>query len=182
MTLPSSSDAAAATSPSLSDAVVHYRASGPGLTENNVGYMIKQVYQSLNRVLDQDMAPLGLTAMQWRPVACLAKGHASTSVELARILAVDSGAMTRTLDRLEAKGLLVRTRSKEDRRVVDIVLTEEGQRTAKEIPARIARALNHYLRGFSADEVDMLAHFLQRMLANGSISPPNAATGKAPDT
>ena len=69
-----------------------------------------------------------------------------------------------------------------DRRVVDIELTEEGQRTAKEIPARIARALNHYLRGFSADEVDMLAHFLQRMLANGSISPPNAATAKAPDT
>ena len=60
--------------------------------------------------------------------------------------------MTRTLDRLEAKGLLRRNRSQTDRRVVKLELTELGETKAREIPNNIARVLNHHLRGFSADE------------------------------
>src|SRR5690606_39284534 len=64
------------------------------------------------------LAPLGLTAMQWRPIAILARGIVDTPAGLARILEVDTGAITRTLDRLEAKSLLRRVRCTEDRRVV----------------------------------------------------------------
>ena len=41
------------------------------MTEDNAGYLIKLVANSLNRMLDQEMAPLDLTAMQWRPIAML---------------------------------------------------------------------------------------------------------------
>ncbi|MCD0504982.1 MarR family winged helix-turn-helix transcriptional regulator [Bordetella petrii] len=156
-------------SPGGADAPVHYRATRC-LTDDNVGFMIKLVHNSLNRMLDQEMAPLDLTAMQWRPLALVARGSADTPAELARIIGVDTGAMTRTLDRLAAKGLLRRTRSHEDRRVVNIELTEMGHEKAKAIPANIARVLNHHLRGFSADEAAHLKHLLGRMLANGSAS------------
>jgi DNA-binding MarR family transcriptional regulator len=142
--------------------------------DGNPGYLIKLVYNSLNRALDQEMAPLGLTATQWRPVAMIARGQADTAVELARLNGVDTGAMTRTLDRLEAKKLLRRKRSEQDRRVVNIELTEEGQAIAREIPANIVRTINHYTRGFSEAEVELLMHFMQRMLANGSAPVPPA--------
>ncbi|WP_249205206.1 MarR family transcriptional regulator [Achromobacter sp. Marseille-Q0513] len=138
------------------------------MTEDNAGYLIKLVSSSLNRMLDQEMAPLDLTAMQWRPVAMLYRGRADTPAELARLTGTDTGAMTRTLDRLEAKGLLRRNRSQTDRRVVKLELTELGETKAREIPNNIARVLNHHLRGFSADEVQQLKHFMMRMLANGS--------------
>ena len=149
-------------------------ASAPGTHahDTNLGFLMKQVYLSLNRLLDQDMAPLGLTAMQWRPISCLAAKRADTAVGLAKLIAVDTGAMTRTLDRLEAKGLVASTRSQEDRRVVRLELTQEGQAIAQEIPARISRTLQHHLRGFDADEVRLLTHFMQRMLAHGSVLPP----------
>ena len=105
---------------------VHYRADNVAMREDNCGFMIKLVHQSLNRMLDQEMAPLDLTAMQWRPLAIICSGRADTPAELARIIGVDTGAMTRTLDRLEAKGLLRRVRSQEDRRVVKLELTETG--------------------------------------------------------
>ena len=89
------------------------------MMEENAGYLIKLVANSLNRMLDQEMAPLDLTAMQWRPIAMVALGRADTPAELARLNGVDTGAMTRTLDRLEAKGLLRRARNQLDRRVVD---------------------------------------------------------------
>jgi DNA-binding MarR family transcriptional regulator len=145
------------------------------MAEDNAGYLIKLVYHSLTRMLDQEMAPLDLTAMQWRPLAMVFLGRADTPAELARLNDMDTGAMTRALDRLEAKGLLRRNRSQQDRRVVKIELTELGEAKARLIPANIARALNHHLRGFSTDEVTQLMHFMRRMIANGS------ASGAAPE-
>ncbi|AHV94512.1 marR family protein [Bordetella holmesii ATCC 51541] len=76
--------------------------------------------------------------------------------------------MTRTLDRLELKGLLRRMRSNEDRRVIKLELTDSGLAKARQIPTYIAKALNTHLRGFSPEEVLQLRHLLNRMLANGS--------------
>ncbi|CAB3697164.1 Transcriptional regulator SlyA [Achromobacter mucicolens] len=158
-----------------SDDPIHYRNDTRCMAEDNAGYLIKLVYHSLTRMLDQEMAPLDLTAMQWRPLAMVFLGRADTPAELARLNDMDTGAMTRALDRLEAKGLLRRNRSQEDRRVVKIELTELGEAKARLIPANIARALNHHLRGFSTDEVTQLMHFMRRMIANGS------ASGAAPE-
>lgn len=160
----------AALPPSSSDTPVHYRGDARCVMEDNAGFLIKQVSNSMNRMLDQEMAPLDLTAMQWRPIILLFKGRADTPAELARLTGMDTGAMTRALDRLEAKGLLRRTRCQEDRRVVKIELTEIGEAKAREIPPNIARVLNYHLRGFSTDEVAQLMHFLRRMIANGSAS------------
>ncbi|RXN91646.1 MarR family transcriptional regulator [Achromobacter aloeverae] len=140
--------------------------------EENPGYLIKLVYNSLNRALDQEMAPLGLTATQWRPLAMVSMGRADTAAELARMSDVDTGAMTRTLDRLEAKGLLRRQRCEHDRRVIKIEVTEEGAAVTRQIPLNIARTLNHFLRGFTEKEAQMLSHFMRRMLANGSAPVP----------
>ncbi|MBO1016780.1 MarR family transcriptional regulator [Achromobacter sp. SD115] len=159
---------------SSSDTPVHYRGDARCVMEDNAGFLIKLVSNSLNRMLDQEMAPLELTAMQWRPILLVFQGRADTPAELARLTGMDTGAMTRALDRLEAKGLLRRNRCQEDRRVVKIELTEVGEAKAREIPPNIARVLNHHLRGFSIDEVAQLKHFLRRMIANGSASsaPP----------
>lgn len=152
-----------------SDGVSHYRSdTQQHLSDDNTGYLVKLVYNSLNRMLDQEMAPLDLTAMQWRPLALLCKGRADTPAELARLTGVDTGAMTRTLDRLEAKGLVRRSRSQEDRRVIRIALTDTGKEKGRQIPGYIAKVLNHHLRGFSPEEVSQLRHLLRRMLANGS--------------
>ncbi|OZI41473.1 MarR family transcriptional regulator [Bordetella genomosp. 5] len=150
--------------------VVHYRADSVCMSDDNIGFLIKLVYNSMNRMLDQEMAPLDLTAMQWRPLAMIFRGRADTPAELARLIGVDTGAMTRTLDRLEAKGLLRRVRSQEDRRVIKLELTDDGQEKAREIPQYIAKVLNLHLRGFSADETAQARHLLMRMLANGSAA------------
>nr|WP_156414341.1 MarR family transcriptional regulator [Bordetella sp. N] len=140
--------------------------------EENPGYLLKLVFNAFNRALDQEMSPLGLTATQWRPLAMVSMGRADTAAELARMSDVDTGAMTRTLDRLEAKGLLRRQRSEQDRRVVKIEVTEEGAAITRQIPVNIARTLNHFMRGFTENEAQMMSHFMRRMLANGSAPVP----------
>jgi DNA-binding MarR family transcriptional regulator len=165
-----------ASSPSDDDTRPYYRGGKSCTVPDNVGFLFKLVNLSVNRQLDQEMAALDLTAMQWRPLISIYKGTADTPAELARLAGVDTSAMTRTLDRLEAKGLVRRTRSLEDRRIIKIELTETGKEKAQQIPPCVDRVLNQHLRGFSVEEVAQLRHLLHRILANGSFDLPRGVS------
>ncbi len=57
------------------------------------------------------MEPHGVTAAQFKVLIIIAQFDVDTPAELCRNLSLDSGSMTRMLDRLEQKGLLARQRS-----------------------------------------------------------------------
>ena len=140
--------------------------------QDNIGYILKTVYASINRMIDQGVAPLGLTAMQWKPMVLISSRKIDTPAELARAVNVDTGAMTRTLDRLEAKGFLTRHRSQTDRRVVKLELTPSGHEVVAGILPAVAHTLNTHLCDFSRQEVDTLISLLRRMEANGACANP----------
>ena len=106
------------------------------------------------------------TYPQWVPLHKLHMGQATTVAELARECELDTGAMTRLLDRLEAKGLCRRVRSVSDRRVVNIELTDEGRAAAKQVPHLLCRVQNEHLAGFKEEEWEQLKSYLRRILDN----------------
>lgn len=143
--------------------------------ERSVGQLLKRVLDSVRAHVDRHLVDHDLTQAQWVPLFKIAKGGTDTMAALAREMCLDPGAMTRSIDRLEAKGLLQRVRSDEDRRVVKLVLTETGRDTARQVWGVLADVLNLHLAGFDPAEVDLLMRLLDRMLANGEShggSPP----------
>ena len=132
----------------------------------SVGYLLRQVRNSFDRVIDAEMAEHDLTGAQWGPLLMIHHGMGTTAAEIARIADVDTGAMTRLLDRLEAKKLIRRTPCEKDRRVVQLELTPAGTRLCDEIPFGLARANNHLLAGFTRDEFRTVEALLRRMLSN----------------
>ncbi len=135
---------------------------------DNVGARIRQLRVSMTRCVDVEMARHGLTDAQWGPLFLIAAGRSCTAAALAQELEVNAGAMTRTLDRLEKKGLLLRRRSANDRRLVMLELTEEGRRAAERIPAVLTAVYNAHLAGFSQPEFEALNAMLARMVDNGA--------------
>ena len=133
----------------------------------SVGALMKAVIGSIGSQVDRRLVEHDLTHAQWVPLFKLAHGECGTVAELARTLQSDPGAMTRALDRLEAKGLVARVRSSEDRRVVNLELTEEGKKLADVVPAVLAEVLNLHLAGFTEPEWRSLLSMLDRMRANG---------------
>jgi DNA-binding MarR family transcriptional regulator len=143
-----------------------YLASGY-CAEESVGYLMKRIMLSIVAQADKRLVEHDLTSAQWGPLMRLQTVGASTVVDLARWLNADAGAMTRLLDRLEKKGLCKRVRSTEDRRVVQVELTPDGQAAIAEVPAVLCTVLNAHLAGFSKTEWQALKTYLQRMLENG---------------
>ena len=149
-----------------------YRGDATALGDDeSVGYLIKLANQTVMRNLDAELQIYDLTAPQWVPLLILSNGRADTVAGCAREIDVDTGAMTRMLDRLEIKGFIARKRSEKDRRVVKIKLTKAGHEIVRLIPPTICRVLNRHLSGFSEQEFKTFKDLLRRFLANGDYSP-----------
>lgn len=145
---------------------VFYRAATYS-AEESIGYLMKRVLLSIVHQADKRLEAHGLTSAQWGPLLRLRTAGRCSVVELARWMQIDAGAMTRLLDRLEKKSLCRRVRSTDDRRVVQVELTAEGEAAIAEVPAVLADVLNAHLAGFSKAEWQALKTSLQRMLDNG---------------
>ena len=136
--------------------------------ESSVGYLVTKLAQTIGRELDHRMVDLGLTDAQWKPLLLLQQGKCSTAADISKIAGHDAGAVTRLLDRLQTKGLVRRLRSAEDRRIVNLELTEDGKRITAEVPKIITHLANQVLAGFSQNEFLQFRDLLNRALTNAT--------------
>jgi len=148
----------------------------------SVGHQLFHLMVMIRREVEIRMAELGLTDAQWKPLMMLKDSRATTAIELAREMNVDAGAITRLVDRLEAKGLVERVRSESDRRVVRLRLTAAGVAVAERVPPVLAAVNNDFLGGFSESEWKQLRNFLDRLAANGQTLQAERAIAPAERT
>lgn len=134
----------------------------------SIGHQILKLMLTMRRELEARMAEHGLTDAQWKPLWILKSRRTATAVELAREIDMDAGAVTRLVDRLEAKGLVERVRSESDRRVVHLRLTPAGESAGEQVPHVLAGLNNDFLRGFTEGEWKQLRELIARMTANGN--------------
>ena len=78
--------------------------------DDSAVFLMRRILALVGGEVDEALEPQGLTSAQWVPLLKLHTGQASTVAELARECRLDAGAMTRMLDRLQAKGLVARVR------------------------------------------------------------------------
>ncbi len=144
--------------------------------QDSVAYMMKRIIAQLTQHMDKQLEATELTNAQWIPLLKIHLGTATTVAELAKDHQIDVGAMTRLLDRLEKKELCTRTRSEQDRRVVNLSLTDKGREVALSLAPLVCQVQNASLAGFSEVEWLQLRGFLGRILDN--VSQPLATEEK----
>lgn len=76
----------------------------------------------------------GVTPVQMRVLALIAADGQATAKSLSGQMRVAQATMTTLIDRLQAKGLVARTRSDTDRRQTILTLTQTGQTLAATAP------------------------------------------------
>lgn len=105
-----------------------------------------------------------LTASQGKTLNVLRRGPASMST-LATTLTCDASNMTGIVDRLEKRGLVRREPSPSDRRVKNVLLTEEGEQVIDVIRGKMNKTLAGLSR-LSEQEQDTLYALLERAFAS----------------
>ena len=139
----------------------HYTPESFSLTQS-VGFLLTKAHNLITAEMDTALKDLDITGPQMGIILAMQRGLASTPFELSKMLSVDTGLMTRMLDKLETKGLLERSRSLDDRRVVNLVLTKKGEEIAGEIPKIAPEVLNARLKKFTKAEFEELCRLLNK--------------------
>ncbi|MGF0237304.1 MarR family winged helix-turn-helix transcriptional regulator [Rhodococcus sp. IEGM1300] len=130
----------------------------------HLGILLGRTAALKDRLLDRHLMPLGITAGQLKVLRIIGRGD-DTAVALCRHLSIHSACMTRMLDRLERKGLIVRARDDQDRRQIRLVLTEEGQALSSQRPTTEVDAMNEFTECLTAEELSLLESLLEKILS-----------------
>ncbi|MBE5877138.1 MAG: MarR family transcriptional regulator [Lachnospiraceae bacterium] len=118
----------------------------------------KEVVRKYKPYLDE----IDLTYTQYIAMMVLWEKKQMNVKELGGFLYLDSGTLTPVLKKLEAKGYIIRSRSKEDERNLEIHITDEGEALkdkAVNIPAQIGQCVK-----LSPEEAGQLYQLLHKLL------------------
>jgi MarR family transcriptional regulator, transcriptional regulator for hemolysin len=145
--------------------------------DDHIGFLISDAARLMRTVFDRRVRRLGLTRAQWLALTRLHRRPGASQSELADMMEVEKATAGRLVDRLEAKGWVVRRAQAGDRRVNRIYLTPEAERVHKRI-WRVAEAtIDDALAGLSEREAVQLMKLLGRVkgrligLVDGSLPP-----------
>jgi DNA-binding MarR family transcriptional regulator len=138
------------------------------------GHHIRRLQQIAVAIFLQETEPHGLTPVQYAAMQTVANDPGMDQRTLARTIGLDTSTVGGVVDRLEARGLLVRSASADDRRVRLLTPTDAGRTLlAAALPAML-RAQDRILEPLPKRE---RAEFL-RML--GVLVRANNELSRAP--
>jgi DNA-binding MarR family transcriptional regulator len=126
-----------------------------------------RTYDRLRGLEESLFAQFDLSAQQYNALRLLRSACPNSMPTLALGAKLISRApdMTRLLDKLEARGLVRRERRSENRRVVEVVITEEGKQLLHQLDAPVRACAKQQLGHLSASTLQSLIDLLHRARA-----------------
>jgi DNA-binding MarR family transcriptional regulator len=125
---------------------------------------IRRVFQAVNEYSKRAEKETGLTGPQLWAIKVIAEAGPIKVSELARRMYLHPATVVGILDRLEGRGLVERSRSKEDRRVVEIDLTEQGKDLVLQAPVVAQGILVNGLETLSDEDLLRIAESLDQLV------------------
>ncbi len=121
------------------------------------------LYTESRRVTKEVARQHGLTGPQVTALKVLESFGALSLTDLSARMSATNSTMTGIADRMERDGLVERTRSETDRRVVRIALTERGRALAAAIPVASMTLFAEALRALDERDRRDLTRILRRL-------------------
>lgn len=131
-----------------------------------IGFLIHDTARLFRRELNERMRHSGVTALQWRLLAYLARNEGSNQVKLAEFLEVEPITLSRMIDRLADAGMLSRRRDPDDRRAWRLYLEDKSLPLIDELRAASATLTEAAQEGLTKQEREQLADLVERMRQN----------------
>jgi DNA-binding MarR family transcriptional regulator len=126
---------------------------------------IRRVYYVLAEQSRKIEHETGLTGSQLWVVKLLGGGASMKVTDLARRMYLHPATMVGLLDRLEVKGLVLRTRSDKDRRVVHVSITEQGRELVRNSPEVAQGLLVRGLEPLPDKKVKVISDGLEQIVS-----------------
>jgi DNA-binding MarR family transcriptional regulator len=134
--------------------------------ESCVCFINNKTSKKMADMFNERLIPLGVTRVQWIAMYYLLKYGDMSQKELAERMDIKESTVARLLDRMEEEGLIIRTQTREDRRVKFIKLTPKGRERIEELLPEGQKMSELFSIGITEEEIEVFKRVLQKFMIN----------------
>ena len=136
--------------------------------EENLDYLISKTVQAMKNSLSRDFRENGhnITTEQWSVLAKLYYEDGIYQKQIGDCLFKDKPTITRILDLMEKKNLIIRIPDDKDRRKSKVFLTQDGKNTVKELIPIAESFQSRLTENISQEETEIFTQILEKLCEN----------------
>lgn len=140
-------------------------------TSEPIGLQLTRIARGVSRAFDESLAEAGGSLPTWVVLVSLKAGRHKMQREIAAEVGIEGPTLTHHLNRMEAAGLVTRTRNPANRRIHNVELTPAGEELFFQL-LKTVQAFDQRLRaGLEPEELERFSALLDRLAANVSKAP-----------
>jgi DNA-binding MarR family transcriptional regulator len=117
-------------------------------------HLLHRVGQVADNLLHAELSDLDITPRQFAILAALSAHEGASQTALTELTGIDRSTIADVIPRMLQKGLLHRTRTKDDARIYAVTLSERGEQTFNEAKTAAERAERKLLAALPAGHAD----------------------------
>ena len=145
----------------------HYSGTEEEIAALDVYIKLSRAAESVTQRINWHLQEVNLTISQFGVLEALYHLSSLQPGQLAQKVLKSSGNMTLVIDNLVKRGLVTRRRRTDDRRCIDITLTEQGSALIKDIFPRHVIGVVQTINALSRDEQQQLATLCRKLGKSG---------------
>lgn len=131
---------------------------------NNQPFLIlMQTSKTVHELIKDETAKHKLNITEFSVLEVLYQKGKQTIQQIGTKILISSGSMTYVIDKLEQRGLLCRNACTNDRRVIHVTLTNDGNQLMNEIMPKYYEFVNHMFDSLDSDEAETLVRLLKKV-------------------
>lgn len=126
-----------------------------------INFLLTNAQHNVFRYLSKRLSEYDVTPVQHGVLSCLMGKSYDTPKHLAENLSLETSTISGILDRMQKKGLIDRVVNKEDRREVQVRITEKGRELEDKIGIITDEVNAEVLKNFTDDEIAYIKNSLR---------------------
>lgn len=131
-----------------------------------INFLLTTAQHNVFQLLSVKLAEYDVTPSQYGVLSCLWGRTHATPKQIAETLCLETSTISGVLDRMQKKDLIDRVINKEDRREVQVIITEKGKALEEPISKIIDDVNAEVLKDFKQDEVLSIKKALREIASN----------------
>jgi DNA-binding MarR family transcriptional regulator len=128
------------------------------------GYLIRRLQQILLARYTAETEPFNVTSLQWATMRAVQAKPGVDQSTLARDIALDTSTVAGVVDRLEARGLITRKPSAQDRRLRTLYITDEGTALLEQVSPVIVGVQRWLMEPLTPQEREQFWNVLAKLV------------------
>ena len=135
-------------------------------TADDLGQCVSGLVNAVARGMEQQLAPWGFSALEFSILGVCFRAGETTVSELASVIPVDSGRISRIVHKFYERGLISRERMTSDRRIVRLQLTDEGRGLVPRLVQLVEEYNKMLISGISPEDLTLFVATSRAIIAN----------------